>query len=1568
MDTDPPQTDPPAEPADQSAGRAANPTRSPKKALTPRRLRRKVWRVFLFVVAGLLVSVFVLTRTGVAKAIVLPRLESALGADIDAGSLVLTPDLSVLLRDVRVRVPGMAGPEGEVFAADRLLVELDWGKLPTPDAVRTIELESPLLRISQDARTGAINATGLGIFGKNTAGGGVVIPTVIVRNGRVELGEHAGNPSPADQPAEQPSGQPVALPYSVLAKFPISGVLAPQATDGTSDRSFFALTRRAGESGLEVTGFIDGDGVTCTFGGVDLNDWPTTAIPTRFRDLWGKLALQGRIVPRTIVITKAGGAEITVDLESVAITLPFVAEDARSDEPARLTEVTGRLFVSDRRISADLTGRADALRQEVQFDFFGFDPRTSPFVARLVTPRLRWERDIALLDYVPPGVIEQTDRFGKPEADVEAVIWLARQIDTIPANNRGLLARFAKPDDLAPTPGKPGAVRLSGALAMRNGTAAFHGFPYTFHDLSVDFRFNTARLVIQNIDGLSNSGARLTGSGVISPLGPTSAVDLDLTVDDLGIDDELLAALNPARRQLVDVLFNEREYRELVAEGLIRTPEQAEPLLEQLAAIATERAAWAATPGIGADERARLDEAESEVRAELDRVPVFEPGGEAFVRLRFIRKEGPVSIWTRDIRLSFPEVGFLTEMFPLPAIGTDVRVAIGEDELTLTVDNGRTLTGGTVTIDAFMDNSDAAKAASPDGNTLPEIRVEAREIPIEPLLIRAVAGPDSTGDDDPDNAGSMGPIRLASLFKRLGLDGTVDADADIVPTIRDNRSALDYTINATLKGLSADIAEADATMTNGAGTATAQRDSVHFEITGDLAANTGPARADGATIAATITLPEGADWGSLREQNNTPGSSPGSPNESGSTDPVRPRIDARVTLPSADLGIPAEPIVGLFDRNAEAKLADLRRRYEPAGRLGIETTIRGSLGPDFAATADIRVALHTIDRVDFDYTGLRLAASASAGTATVLLAPQPSIVFDAFAVDLHTISDTGVRTPAGRLGILEPVMIGEAFATSPLDITLESGRFESPLTRRSIERLPTLVSLAETYQPRGLFDLELTRDGAGVYRGRARPSAVTVSTPRGGLAFPEAAGAVAFDGTTGSFQSVRLRSPSSAIDLDGIWSVNPDGTDLRLTIDAESAGLPAPMVGIAPQAIGEILDTLEVTVEGTTRVEDLQVAMRAIPGGLFADVAATGTARISDASLAIGLPVSELTGSVSFSATRPDPAIPARFELGIEADRARFKGLRVTGARARVLSGTEPGSVLIPDFVADAHGGRVSASVRISAPAGGTPGGARRYWTDLQVAEVRIAPLLEDVRVDPERTLAEEVRADLDAVLIPADAEATERAIWDQSADRSRGLLSASLSLSGTVGTAEGRRGRGLVIAGGGPLVQLPLLTRLVEVSNLQIPIGEDLGLAYANLLLDGDRVVLEDFAVLSGRVELLGTGDLRLPEGTLDLRVRSRALNRIPVLTEVVESLRDELITTRIGGTIAEPEITPITLEETRRVLGSLIGREPAGGLRSISTGDESARDRIRRAGALLQRSGSGEAAPTRGGGNDAP
>jgi len=323
---------------------------------------------------------------------------------------------------------------------------------------------------------------------------------------------------------------------------------------------------------------------------------------------------------------------------------------------------------------------------------------------------------------------------------------------------------------------------------------------------------------------------------------------------------------------------------------------------------------------------------------------------------------------------------------------------------------------------------------------------------------------------------------------------------------------------------------------------------------------------------------------------------------------------------------------------------------------------------------------------------------------------------------------------------------------------------------------------------------------------------------------------------------------------------------------------------------------------------------------------------------------------------------PSTYTVNVDAQRWRLLGLRMTGGRAEILSGVEPGTVLVPEISATAHGGRFTGAVRLAPRADG----GRDYWTELQLAEIRLAPMLEDVRV-ADRSLADEVRDDVAAYLGDTDLDPA----WDQSADRSRGLVNASFSLTGVVGSDTGRRGRGRVIASGGPVLQLPLITPMLEISNLQLPVGDELGLALASVYLEDERLVFEDLAVFSDQIELLGYGDMVWPDGEIDLRFRSRALARIPVVSGVLESVRDEILGTRLTGTLAEPKVSTESFAATRRVVGSLLwgnGQEGQRQLRAISAGSAEARARIRHAGEILDRAGSGQVAPTRRGRNDAP
>jgi hypothetical protein len=175
-------------------------------------------------------------------------------------------------------------------------------------------------------------------------------------------------------------------------------------------------------------------------------------------------------------------------------------------------------------------------------------------------------------------------------------------------------------------------------------------------------------------------------------------------------------------------------------------------------------------------------------------------------------------------------------------------------------------------------------------------------------------------------------------------------------------------------------------------------------------------------------------------------------------------------------------------------------------------------------------------------------------------------------------------------------------------------------------------------------------------------------------------------------------------------------------------------------------------------------------------------------------------------------------------------------------------------------------------------------------------------------------------------AAAEDEAPPERPTAESRGLVDAGLRLTGVAGRLETRRGRGMIQVGGGEdteVLRLPLLLPLIQVSNLQIPQNDRLDFGEAVFFMEGDHVVFERVGVFAESVEIFGFGQMDLPGMNLDLRFNSRATNRLPLVSKVIENFRNELITTKVVGTVAEPQVSVVQFARTRRILSAATGRD---------------------------------------------
>jgi len=123
--------------------------------------------------------------------------------------------------------------------------------------------------------------------------------------------------------------------------------------------------------------------------------------------------------------------------------------------------------------------------------------------------------------------------------------------------------------------------------------------------------------------------------------------------------------------------------------------------------------------------------------------------------------------------------------------------------------------------------------------------------------------------------------------------------------------------------------------------------------------------------------------------------------------------------------------------------------------------------------------------------------------------------------------------------------------------------------------------------------------------------------------------------------------------------------------------------------------------------------------------------------------------------------------------------------------------------------------------------------------------------------------------------------------------------------------------------VNFPLLVPLVRMTNLQLPLNETVDYAEGEFYVRGAYLNFESLSVYSPSVEVVGYGTVTWPGMALDMRFRPRARSRIPLVTAVLEGIRDELMAVRAEGTLGKPVLAISALGGTSRFVGRLIGRE---------------------------------------------
>ncbi|MGA1709165.1 MAG: hypothetical protein ACO4CI_10810, partial [Phycisphaerales bacterium] len=136
------------------------------------------------------------------------------------------------------------------------------------------------------------------------------------------------------------------------------------------------------------------------------------------------------------------------------------------------------------------------------------------------------------------------------------------------------------------------------------------------------------------------------------------------------------------------------------------------------------------------------------------------------------------------------------------------------------------------------------------------------------------------------------------------------------------------------------------------------------------------------------------------------------------------------------------------------------------------------------------------------------------------------------------------------------------------------------------------------------------------------------------------------------------------------------------------------------------------------------------------------------------------------------------------------------------------------------------------------------------------------------------------------------------------GRLRGRLAREGAFGegvSGPSRIGRGRVRVEDGSLAKDPISMRVLQLSQLTLPLNDAIADADVRFFIEGDRLVLESVDLSCDTLELAGDGEVDLDE--LTIRSRFTAKGKVPGVSDLLAPIAGLLYAIDLDGPLADPK-----------------------------------------------------------------
>jgi hypothetical protein len=394
------------------------------------------------------------------------------------------------------------------------------------------------------------------------------------------------------------------------------------------------------------------------------------------------------------------------------------------------------------------------------------------------------------------------------------------------------------------------------------------------------------------------------------------------------------------------------------------------------------------------------------------------------------------------------------------------------------------------------------------------------------------------------------------------------------------------------------------------------------------------------------------------------------------------------------------------------------------------------------------------------------------------------------------------------------------------------------------------------------------------------------------VAVPHIRGRISIDEGRGEVDALTLEGDQWRSDVTGAWRTDSGTLTAHADVSFDADGFPDSLRVALPEAARKALDSAHLRLPGPTSLHDGKVNLVRSPDKALNGVEFSGRIAVSDAALSpAGVQITGLNGGAEISMEKRGAA-PVHLDTSMLVDRVKVANVPVTSLRARLVSGSEAGEWILPLASADCFGGRVACSAMTHM------GATRQYQAEVTLGGVPLS-----------------------SVLRAMDRKADSKSKAEPDPRPDRGNVDASFAIAGASGDPSSKRAVGSVRISGGEVVTMPLVLSLIQVSNFQMPSSDRFDFLQSKFHLAGNRVDFDQVALLSNTVSVTGSGSMEWPSEKIDMQFNSQSNRRVPVWTDIVEVIRNEVMTTHVGGTLSEPKVGVEPLSATRRLIGSVLG-----------------------------------------------